>query len=78
MSFQSATELANHLAATRPARDESFGDYMARAISRWPDLTGAVIDWACKRAAQMNRREARRRGAEADALQAKAAGSPRP
>lgn len=70
MSLQSATELADHLATTLPDADESFGNYIARAISRWPDLTGAEIDLALRRAAQVSRREARRHLAEADALQA--------
>jgi hypothetical protein len=81
MTTENALALANHLASTLPQENEDFDVYMGAAIARWPDLTGAEVEWACARAADISRQKANRKFQEADLLRqitrvAKATGCP--
>jgi hypothetical protein len=70
MSTENAMALANYVGTVLPQEGESFDDYMAKALDRWPDLTDAEVSWALRRAADISRREGERHLEEADRCQA--------
>lgn len=69
MTQNTALQLANFLASTQPADGQSFDQYMADALSRWPNLSEQQIQWAISRAAEINHQEAAQLFDEAETME---------
>lgn len=66
MSTEQAFALANLLARTLPSEGQSFDDYLADALARWPTLSDDEVNWAIQHAADISRRDGNRLSREAD------------